>query len=863
MIWRFTLINRIPGGDQLFFAARSDVNLRTDTNQVVIRQQDNSHNIQPGMIIHVNDESYTITSVFYSSAFREITLYVSETIDSAIYLSNVNFEIDYGTALAPHDVEIDEPIGWDALSMVLQRDNDWHGIAPQFSTSNLQFEEKAYWILKEEYENAGVDGNIGIRIEWGCDDCDCYKPFFEGKIDFASYQENCEEECYITAGVLEDSPISQLKNRGDTDVDLTSNIAYDGKTLLSDYTGLNKEIQVPSKAILVKTQAQNDVSLTSANLSEDAQWFANTGGSPQMRAQILPGFTKTLYTDIATSTIWNDINMINGGFQGVPAEGLIPLIDFQQLSTNLQCETSEIEIEYRYKGNVAHAGGSFATSPQLQFLKLPNGKDPTEYDSYEKLQDDALIYGGSGFDISKSFTTTFEPGDKFWLVHFIFVNDPDSFTDFTVTEDPECFIDIHLKSICESSPSITYLIHESASRLVENITNGAMMFKSQYYGRTDSEPFSYDIDGCGGLRALTNGLQLRRAILADGSDPKVFTSWENFLNSQNAIDHIGFCIEQLPNTDKDFPNAKVVRCEPVQYFYKPSIVFIADGVNAYTKKIKTDRIWNQFNFGFDKYETESTNGLDAIHTKRQYRIPIQNSDISLEKTCKYIADGYATEATRRLFGTTQDWRYDQEIFMLCLTREGDLKVEQGNIDSASNLFDPATVINYRISPIRNAMRWFNWLEQGIRKPDPEDTKFIFNSGDGNYVAKGKLQGDACVNEENAIAENDALFENQFNDEDAAKPFMVPEEVNFTFPLGLNEFLFLKENIYGIVQYRRDADDPWKFGWIDKLEPHHEDGDATFTLVTALGISAVNIEDYILTESGLVITTEAGIGLTEG
>jgi hypothetical protein len=137
---------------------------------------------------------------------------------------------------AARETVIDEPVGYGMdLSMVLQRDPDWHGISPQFSTSNLQFAGIAYWILKDEYERAGVDGDIGIRVRWKCDDCINYKLFYEGKIDFALYEEDCDDDCYVVAGIADNAAPTQLKNRKDTDVDLTSNIAYDGLTTLTNF----------------------------------------------------------------------------------------------------------------------------------------------------------------------------------------------------------------------------------------------------------------------------------------------------------------------------------------------------------------------------------------------------------------------------------------------------------------------------------------------------------------------------------------------------------------------------------------------------------------------------------------------------
>lgn len=768
------------------------------------------------------------------------------------------------TFFSSRETIIDEPVGWDALSMVLQRDPDWHGINPLFSASNLQFANTAYWILKDEYERAGIDGDIGIRIRWKCDDCKTWKVFFEGKIDFGRYDEECAEDCYIIAGIEDTTAQTLLKNRQDTDVDLTSNIAYDGETELTNYTGLNKEITIPSKAILLQSEAntQNAEEDMPYNILADADYTTYGDYHTAVRTNegvIIPKLNNTTKSELLDFTPSYAIDFVKTADKYTNTEilkvnndsGLVVLTNYN--------------VSLRFKGSLLFSyetttGNSASIREQLGVsLKYGNAFTdaftPVIFENFlEDIFDSGLHSHTIDFDFSWTGVIPLAPLEKVFpfidlLEELTSTNAERPISGLEISFDDESFFNIDVSSIVAATPCKTFMLHEAASRIVESITNNALKFKSEYFGRTDSEPYAYDADGCGGLRTLTNGLKIRQATLTDGSDPKVFTNFKNLLNSLNAIDLIGYGIEE-----------NNVRTEPVQFFYKNIVVFVADGVNAYSKKIKTDRVWNQFSFGFEKYETESTNGLDAIHTKRQYRIPLQNTDNKIEKLCKYILDGYAIEVTRRKFGTTDDWRYDQDIFMLCLKRgDEDVEVEQGNIDSAANLFDPATVINYRLSPIHNALRWFKWVMQGLRNLG-SSVQMLFSSGEGNYVAEGELDDALCRLEDGVIAEDAPLMLNSFANAEDGQPFIVPEEVMFTFPLGLNEFLFLKENIYGLVQYRRNADEDWQFGWITKLEPHHEDGDATFTLVTALGATPVDETNFIITESGLVIDAESGSGL---
>jgi hypothetical protein len=713
--------------------------------------------------------------------------------------------------------EVDEPVLWDSMTKTIKRDDNWHGIFFAFSEGDLQFIEEAYWIIKEEYLLNGIEGKLYLRVEWSISEG--WNLFYNGKFDFGRYKEVCGDSCYITIGVEDNDASTLLANRFDTSVDLTSSKAYDGSPTLTNYAGLNKVINIPGKAILIQSKANNTAQLVSENFRSNPEWqVTDTGTTNQMRASFYPGFTNTIYSDLNDTTFHNSINMLRGGYLNMPDPGMIPIVDMIEVA-GLNCTSSNAVINYRYKG-IINTAGAAAPTTYYQIFKLPKGKDINTPGSYVQILHQSLGTANTPFNISGTINITLNPGDKLYLYLFINLLNSNTYTSFVITEDADCFFDISLHSLCDPSPAKTYLIHESGSRILENITNNQLRFRSDYYGRTDSQPYNYTADGCGGLRTLSNGLQIRQAVLQDGSVPKVFTSFKDFIESLNAIDCIGYGLE-----------GNDVRVEPVEYFYNNTVIFVADGVDGYEKPIRTDRVYKTFIFGYDKYETESTNGLDAIHTKREYRLQISSVDNKLEKLSKIIADGYAIEVTRRKFGKTEDWRYDQNIFMLCLKRAGsDLIVDQNNISSPANIFDPATVINYAISPIRNGLRWFKWLVQGIR--DYTQTALRFSSGEGNYVAKGKLTT-GCINEAAVIAENDIISVNSYGTSYDPAPFIVPERVSFTYPLGLNEFAFIAANKYGLIKYRR-ADDDWQFGWIENIKYSPNEGSAEFTLTTKRG-----------------------------
>lgn len=766
----------------------------------------------------------------------------------------------------------DEPVGWDSAALTFTRDADTHGMTFSFSGNNLAFVEQAYWLIYEEYLRNGVDGYLELLMEWKCDDCPGFAYYTDGTLNFLTFKRTCEEDCRISIGLNESNKAVLLKNRWDTSVDLGSLIAYDGVTALLPYTGMGLNIDIPSKAIFKQNNATttNEEGNTDYNILLDADYthaigsFDN-GYSNSNDGVIFPKLNNTTISELGgfTPQFQTDYLKATDAFTGTeiftaPSEELT-ISNTYNINTRL---SGALLLKYGFGsrgGSIPQSGGFVNVILGVRLVygdALTDAFTPIQIENYI----DSQIAPLTGFEHTILFdfdwrgAVTLNPGEKVYI--FFDYNDVQSnqgvfepIQELKFTLNDVSFFTIDSPTTVAGTTATVNMIYETGARLVESITNNELTFKSDFYGRTDSQPLAYEIDGCGSFRAFTNGLQLRKALLQDATNPNPFLSFKQYFEDQQAIDLVGIGVEEN----------KYVRMEPIRYFYKDIIVFVADGVNKLEESVMQDRIYNNFKFGYDKYETESTNGLDAMHTKREYRIPIKNTDKGLEKYCKTIYDGYAIEVTKRKVGTTEDWRYDQNLFGFCLIRTGDgYAVEQGNITDAENMFDPGTVINFRVTPVRNAMRWFNWLMQGIRKVT-QASRMLFNSGEGNYVAKGLLSDAFCRMEANTVSENMPIGLDNFADaEKDARPFLLPEQATFTYPLGLNEYVGLKQQAYGLVQYRQNPEDDWSFGWIMKLEPDHEGGEAKFTLVKAMykgyaleGIRGLATEDYVY------ITTEGG------
>ena len=180
-----------------------------------------------------------------------------------------------------------------------------------------------------------------------------------------------------------------------------------------------------------------------------------------------------------------------------------------------------------------------------------------------------------------------------------------------------------------------------------------------------------------------------------------------------------------------------------------------------------------------------------------------------------------------------DTKYDNDTFILCLEQDvyaytypyvyGGYVVEQGGITDSANMFDPDTVINFRISPIRNMMRLAKSIFGAYRIFTDSESKIVLSSGDGNLLAEGWLSLDDCTPENAAISESDDIVGEIYEREEYLEPIIRPESIIFEYPMSLSDFKRIKANPYGYINHCDGT------GYITKIIYKPNDGKASFEL----------------------------------
>ena len=246
------------------------------------------------------------------------------------------------------------------------------------------------------------------------------------------------------------------------------------------------------------------------------------------------------------------------------------------------------------------------------------------------------------------------------------------------------------------------------------------------------------------------------------------------------------------------------------------------------------KTYSKINIGYKKWETQANFGLDEFNSNREYRTALTSISSTLDETSALVAGEYAIELTREQnFVDTSgaDTTYDNEIFIICMKRNGiygyaygGLVVEQGNITTDSNVFSPSTIYNYRISPVRNLMRWFRSIVNSYRSFD----KILFNAGTGNFLASGIMTDTNCRLEKNILKENQDLAVSNFADQAEATPLWKNETITFDYPMSLGDYNKIKAKPYGYIRFQC-GDSDFDKGFIKEIKFKPAKGMATYSL----------------------------------
>lgn len=717
------------------------------------------------------------------------------------------------------DLEIQEPIGFADIELSIKRDETFHGMSYEASTSSLQFYGEAFTYLKNKKETEGVKANVTFRALSTCEDYD-YEELISGRLNFGKYKDSCGEICTVSLPIEQESCALTLLARKDQKIDVDKDTGVNNSTALGEYAGLGVSTELPAHDLFVGIDAN----------VLPAGYEINTGNIPAFVSATFafrPLYEVKRNDSIDTGNVDTGTDAGSSPAEGGLAEAISPQLLFEDL---IQCFVGQFEYEFRLKGSFTIVDTGLMTDSNQYKIRLMKGTWPNPVIAElasQTLPVDSFLYGDyqATFDVTFSGSTTLGDGEGIYnLLQFEMQgvsSGPDG--NIQVIFDPESSVLITATKSCPATNAELYFIHETLSRVTEAITNSCVRVKSAFYGRTDSEPFAFPADGCGGLRSLTSGLKIRIA-----PEDKFFTSLKDLLEGLNAIDNIGFDVI----SDPDIPGGSLLRIEDLDFFYQDVEILRHDAIPKADSEVQENKHYSRVQIGYKKWEVERVNGLDEFNSNREYNTSFDTINSNLDQTSILVAGTYPIEITRQQSFADSggaDTKYDNDTFIICMERPsypyGTLQVELGNITNAQNIFSPNTIYNYRLSPLRNLMRWYKTIAAGFAALGDTSNMLFFTSGTGNLIASGLMTDTFCREENTELAENENIFVTKFTNQVDYTPLWKNELITYEYPMSIADYRAVKENPYGYISAQCGSGEFSKY-WITEIKYKPMKGTAT-------------------------------------
>lgn len=718
------------------------------------------------------------------------------------------------------NLEISEPKGFDGLQISIKRDDKLHGMQFTASLSSLDFTKEAYTFLKDKKETEGLKATVIFQALEKCNEEDDFTEIVRGKLNFGQYKETCGQICAVSLPIDDDSCQVALMNRYDQKVDVDATMAFNQTTALPAYLDMGFNTVIHPRELKATIEGSGSVDF------DDTMGFETSGVALHLTSIFRPTYTKEIYNSIKTGNL-----QPGGNFQN--SQDAFYVISPQMLfEDTAACFTRVFDYTFRLKGtaNVTSVlGTNHIDSAKVKVVLWDaNGSIFTNSTLVQQIDLGVSTNPPHTFSFDQTLTGSTPVGEGVGMYAFLEIVTNETLVGvvrLNVTFDPEVYVLISATKSCPPTSVQSYMVHETLSRVTEAITNYCIRVKSSFYGRIDSMPFDFVEDGCGSLRMLTSGLKMRNAPAG-----KFFASLKDLIEGLQAIDNIGMGVE----VDETQPDYFVLRVEALDFFYTEDLIVTHNLISEATTEMEEVKFYAKINIGYKKWEVQDINGLDEFNSNREYRTSLDSVNNTLDQTSALVAGSYPIEVTRdQSFAESggADTGYDNDIFIVCMKRNGiygyaygGLVVEQGNIDTPANIFAPDTVYNYRISPLRNLMRWYRSILPSYVGAD----KLFFSAGTGNLLAKGKMTAIDCREEADVITENQDIFTSNFANAADYLPLWKNETITYDYPMSFNDFLSVKAKPYGYVRFQCGIGEYDK-GYIKEIKYTPAKGIATFTL----------------------------------
>lgn len=678
-----------------------------------------------------------------------------------------------------------DPVGWDTLGKTTVRNTKWHGIFFEY-TPKLKFVKDGKSVVQYFYEKYNVEADVTLIIKKYDLPSRTYVLDYMGKLNYINYKVS---ELYAELNVEQTGFIQKLLNRQDTKINLLSLVTQDGKTIEAN-DNETVDVELHSKVIQKSFRSVYNTDTETISSPEDTNFYIHFPLEPAQLNEVSDFFENSYQVSTLNPV---SVKKYTWKFTEAATHHFILNLHFK---ISLLTAAASVDIPDTEWFFVYGREGDYTTVSLGTFENpLPERYSTGEplYDAVHNLLpgDEIYVYATYSFHIEGASGPANIKLEK--LSNFSVVLNSETVT-------PATTVPLFLK-------------HEAFARILESITDEPDSFRSNHYGRTDSEPTSYDEDGDGSLRGMANGSTIRGFPI---EQRPMHTSLKDMLENCMSIDGVGFGIVTEGNKQRGI-------VEPLNFFYNTNRVAQFPFVKDIEKEVAEEYYANELEAGSEKWNNEFSNNLDEFNTKREFSLPITQIRKRILLRTSFSLSGYTIEFLRRdryVIGSNKDNDRDNDNFIIQLRRaDGNLVTDKDeDFAELNNILSPETVYNAKLSVMRNIMRNGSMIRGGLPKRENYEIKLSF--GEGNTAFTSRLNSETDVVDEKKVAVS------KLN-----KALWIPELYIFKHKPTPAQVAAIQADPYGVIEFSKTNRD-WKKGWLIRSEPDTKSGLHEFRLLRA-------------------------------
>jgi hypothetical protein len=253
-----------------------------------------------------------------------------------------------------------------------------------------------------------------------------------------------------------------------------------------------------------------------------------------------------------------------------------------------------------------------------------------------------------------------------------------------------------------------------------------------------------------------------------------------------------------------------VRIEKLSYFFQQTIVLTLSNCKDIEESVAVNMMYNTISAGYDKFDpVGSVAGMNEYNTKSQFTNIIKSIKKDLSIVSPYRADDAGIGKARLTGKTGTDINTDEGNYLLSVVRDGSDVITRTmeGFDSITGTVSDEGGYNVMYSPSRNLRRHGHVLSAFLKLYPTSEIVYTHQERNSQLISQ-ETGGDL-------ITETDDILVSALE-----APIWETTKYTFETPIRTTDIDTLEDdtggipNIYGVVKFRQNAEDPiWKYGWI--------------------------------------------------